>query len=104
MQEIQEAFDERQNNIDSLLAHNQVNNTPFAFESQIDTDTYPINLSLKSTDESFQTTTNQLETNQLNETIPLLAAPNEKENKEKSNWISTKNLTNIKKEPITPVT
>jgi hypothetical protein len=109
IQEIQEALDEQQNNLDSLLAHNQVNiplAQPFAFESQIDTDTYPVNLSLKSTNES--------ENNISNETVPLLAAPNEKENEKnhseidnnrrrKSNWTLTKDLINIKKEPKTPV-
>jgi len=117
MQEIQEALDERQNNLDSLLAHNQVNiplEQPFAFESQVDTDTHPINSSLKSTDGSFQPSI-ESGNNISNETVPLLAAPNEKENKnkqseiddrncqQKSNWTLAKDSINIKKEPITPV-
>jgi hypothetical protein len=64
-----------------------------------------MNLSLKSTDESLQ----QPENNISNETVPLLAAPNEKENERnhnrqrKSSWTSTKDLPNIKTEVITPV-
>ena len=99
MQEIQEALDERQNNLDSLPTDNR----PFAFESQIDTDTYPINLSLKSTDDSLQQGHNGLETNTSNETVPLLAAPMEKNHSRNSSWTSTKNVSNIKKEAITPV-
>lgn len=113
IQEIQEALDEQQNTIDSLVSHNQINNPlaqPFAFESQIDSDTYPVNLSLKSTDELIHPT-NESENNILNETIPILAAPNNKKQSEtdhqsrqqKSSWTSTKDSFHIKKEPITPV-
>jgi hypothetical protein len=97
MQEIQEALDERQNNFDSLLANIPLAQ-PFAFESQIDTDINPINLSLKSTDELLQ----QSESNISNETVPLLAAPNEKEN-QNQRWTSKKDLPDIKTEAVTPV-
>jgi len=108
MQEIQEVRDEQQNNIDSLLAHNQVNvplAEPFAFESLLNTDTYPVDLSSKSIDESLQP-----ENNISNETVPLLTVPNEREQSEihnchrqQSNWISVKDPINIKQETITPV-
>jgi hypothetical protein len=108
MQEIQEALDERQNNLDSLLAHNQAN-IPFAFESQTDTDINPLDLSAKSIDESLHLS-DQAETNISNETVPLLAVPNEKTpsknhhgRQSKSSWTSTKDRMSIKKEPITPV-
>jgi hypothetical protein len=60
-----------------------------------------MNLSLKSTDESLQ----QPENNISNETVPLLAAPNEKNHNQqrKSSWTSTKDLPNIKTEAVTPV-
>ncbi len=108
IQEIQEALDEQKNNLDSLLTHNQVN-LPFAFESQVDTNTQPMNLSLKSTDESLQLPI-ESENNISNETVPLLAVPNEKNQSEishnhrrKSSWTSVKDSFNIKKEAITPV-
>ncbi len=105
MQEIQEVRDEQQNNIDSLLAHNQVNAPlaePFAFESLLNTDTYPVDLSSKSINES--------ENNISNETVPLLTVPSEREQSEihnchrqPSNWISVKDPISIKQETITPV-
>ncbi|CAF0937085.1 unnamed protein product [Adineta steineri] len=98
MQEIQEALDEQQNNIDSLLVHNQVNipaEEPFAFESQIDTDTYPVDLSSRSTNESLLQIPNELENTISNVTTPSLTAPNQKEK-------SKKDLNNIKKELRTP--
>lgn len=83
---------------------------PFAFESQIDTDTYPLDLSLKSTDDSNQETLNQSENNRSNESIPILGAPHERDRTEnvnnqprKTSWSSTRNIPNIKKEAITPV-
>ena len=101
MQEIQEALDERQNNLDSLLTHNQPHaplEEPFAFESEIDT----VN---RSSHPPIQS-----ETNVSNETVPLLAVPNEKKQSEKqhshrpqSTWTSAKDPLNIKKEAITPV-
>lgn len=98
VQEIQDALDEQQNNFDSLInCHQQKNKTltePFAFESQIDTDTYPVDLSLKSTDDSNEQTLNQT-----NESLPILGAPDEKER----TWIVEKNMSNIKKEAVTPV-
>ncbi len=112
MQEIQEALDERQNYIDSLLAHDQVPTPlvePFAFESQLESDTHPMNLSFKSTDESLYPP-NQSDTNKSNETVPLLAAPNDKDQsqsdpnrRQRPNWTSAEELMNIKREPITPV-
>lgn len=45
MQEIQEALDERQNQFDHSLAQ------PFAFESQIDPDVNPLDLSLSTESE-----------------------------------------------------
>jgi len=68
-----------------------------------------MNLSLKSTDESLQPLI-ELENNISNEIVPLLVAPNEKNqseidhnHREKSNWTSVKDSINIKKEVITPV-
>jgi hypothetical protein len=68
-----------------------------------------MNLSLKSTDESLQPLI-ELENNISNEIVPLLVAPNEKNQseidpnrREKSNWTSVKDSINIKKEAITPV-
>jgi hypothetical protein len=68
-----------------------------------------MNLSLKSTDESLQPPI-ELENNISIEIIPLLVAPNEKNQSEidhnrqqKSNWTSVKDSINIKKEVITPV-
>ncbi|CAF0848261.1 unnamed protein product [Adineta steineri] len=96
--QIQEALDEQQNNIDSLLVHNQINipaEEPFAFESQIDTDTYPVDLSSRSTNESLLQLPNELENTISNVTTPSLTAPNQKEK-------SKKDLNNIKKELRTP--
>ena len=97
MQEIQEVLDERQNNLDSLLAHNQVNTSlgePFAFESEIDTNTYPVDLPPRSMDESSQPI-NEPDTNLSNE-INCHAQTS-------STWLSRKNPIKIKKELITPV-
>ncbi len=114
IQEIQEALDERQNNLDSLLAHNHDQPNiplaePFAFESQIDADTYPVDLSSKSTDELLNPP-NESENNISNETVPLLPVPNNKKQSEnqhyhrqKSSWTSSKDPVTIKTEPITPV-
>ena len=116
MQEIQEALDERQNHFDSLLAHNQANVPlvePFAFESQVDADTHPMNLSLKSTDELIQRPI-EAGNSISNETVPLLPAPNEKEKernqskisgnrRRKSSWTLARDASNIKTEPVTPV-
>lgn len=113
MQEIQEALDERQNNLDSLLAHDHDDlpaAEPFAFESQIDTDTYPVDLSSRSIDESLQRA-KELEANVSNETIPLLPVPNQRQQSEAPpshrrktpSWISAKDSAQIKRELVTPV-
>ncbi|CAF1605314.1 unnamed protein product [Adineta ricciae] len=94
--QIQEVLDERQNNLDSLLAHNQVNTSlgePFAFESEIDTNTYPVDLPPRSMDESSQPI-NEPDTNLSNE-INSHTQTN-------SSWLSRKNPIKIKKESITP--
>ncbi|CAF2843826.1 unnamed protein product [Rotaria sp. Silwood2] len=111
VQEIQEALDERQNNLDSFLVRTQSNTSlaePFAFESQIDTDTYPINLSSKSTDELLLPSI-ESDNNISNETVPSLVVPNEKDQSEKHpchqqqlSWTSVKDTFNIKKEIVTP--
>ena len=75
-------MEERQNTIDSLLEANQTVGEPFAFESQLETDTQPLDLSSKSVDESEGTMSN--------ETLPVLTThPSEKP-------------TRIKRELITP--
>ena len=102
MQELQEALDERQNHFDSLLANNRTN-TPFAFESQVDQDINPMNLSLKSTDDLSQERQPPA-TNVSNETLPLLAAPHEKENHHRGRKSSRNDSTEIKTEAVTPVT
>ncbi|CAF0918379.1 unnamed protein product [Rotaria sp. Silwood1] len=106
-----EALDERQNNLDTFFVHNQTNTSlaePFAFESQIDTDTYPIDLSARSTDEIFHPLI-ESDNNMSNETVPSLAVPNEKNQSEihpchqqQLNWTSVKDPINIKKEAVTP--
>lgn len=115
IQEIQEALEERQNNLDNSSALTQTNTSsaePFAFESQINTDTYPVDLPSKLTDNLLQSPN---ESNKVtNETIPLLGVVNEKKKEDKQseihlggeqkfNWISTKDTINIKKEAVTPV-
>ena len=49
---------------------------------------------MKSTDDSNEQTLNQT-----NESLPILGAPDEKER----TWIVEKNMSNIKKEAVTPV-
>ncbi|CAF3775481.1 unnamed protein product [Rotaria sordida] len=109
--QVQDALNERQNNVDSCLIHNQTNKSlvdPFAFESQIDTDTYPLDLSSKSTDELLRPSI-ESDNNMSNETIPSLAVPNERKQSDinpchqrQSSWTSVKDSINIKKEAITP--
>jgi hypothetical protein len=102
-------LDERQNNFDSLLAQNQDNvrqTEPFAFESQVETDTHPLDLTSKSIDNSLQTQS-ESENDLSNETVPSLAIPNEREQPEirrrNSNWTSVQDQISIKKETVTPV-
>lgn len=59
-------MEERQNDLDSLLPADRTTGEPFAFESQLETETQPVDLSSKSIDES--------ESNVSNETLPVLAA------------------------------
>lgn len=97
MQEIQEAIDERQNQFDSILAHNQANHLgaqPFAFESQIDTDLNPVDLSLKSSNES--------DSHISKETVPLLAAPDSTPRR-RAHRTSNKKTPDVKMEAVTPV-
>ncbi|CAF3458783.1 unnamed protein product [Rotaria socialis] len=115
VQEIQEALDEHQNNLDSSLGRTQTNASlvePFAFESQIDTDTYTVDRSSKSTDEFLKPS---IESDNIsNETaVSSLAASNEQENEikqsemdlshqQESSWTSVKDLIHVKREAITP--
>ena len=103
MQEIQEALDERHNQLDSLLVQNQVDHSlaqPFAFESQIDPDLNPVDLSLKSSNESLQRSL-ELDRPSSKESVPLLNAPNEKTSprQRKPHWTTNE----IKTEMESPV-
>ena len=112
MQEIQEALDERQNNIDSLAGYgrmNQLRAEPFAFESQVETESQPVDLSARSFDESFQLT-NKLDNLSRNESFPVLATTEKRrqlqqsENSDNHSNDRTRNESIIvKKEAITPV-
>ena len=100
MQEIQEALDERQNQFDSILVHNQANHLleqPFAFESQIDTDLNPVDLSLKSS--------NEADSHVSKETLPSLAAPDKTNStpQRRAYRTSNKETPDVKMEAVTPV-
>lgn len=58
-------MDERQNNIEPSK------NEPFAFDTQLETDSQPVDLSVKSFDESFDDTS-QVDNQFSNETFPVL--------------------------------
>ena len=103
---MEDVLDERQNQIDSLLADrrdHRRSEEPFAFESQIDTDTYPIDLSSKSIDTSLQSVADA-ENTIGDEPPPILALTKTHVHRPQiSSRSSTKDRIEVKKETITPV-
>ena len=103
---MEDVVDEHQNQLDSLHADrrdHRRSEEPFAFESQIDTDTYPIDLSSKSLDTSLASVVDP--ENPTGDELPaILALPKTHIRRPQIfSRPSTKDRIDVKKENITPV-